>query len=75
MASNLFADNRFESTEIMETIGPCVVLRDDINRHMYLQPTAIMLPLSLYPDIEAVFGLPVYRGDRVALIYEPPKAY
>lgn len=61
--------------ELREALTPLLSLMFDIEKHTVIRPTAIMLPLSLVPDAEKVFGLPVIRGDRTALIYEPPRSY
>lgn len=57
--------------EWIEVSGAVLVLRGQIEAATRMRPTAVMLPLSLFPGVEEFYGLPVYRGDRVALIYEP----
>ena len=60
-----------DTQEVIETVGPLMALRHTVEAHTALRPTAIMLPLSLLRGVEEVYGLPVVRGDRTALIYEP----
>ena len=63
-------DEREEYRLLMEEIGPVIVLRSDIQGATMHVASAIMLPLSLFPDMEEIYGMPVVRGDRVALLYE-----
>jgi hypothetical protein len=61
--------------EIKEFVVPLLVLSQEIDKHCWLKPTAIMLPVSLAGNGSGMcMGLPVIAGDRAALIYEPPKA-
>ena len=64
----------WDMEELREVIVPLLVLRDTIRRDTNLQPTAMMLPLSLAPNIDTAWGIPVMRGDRAALIYEPVRS-
>lgn len=66
-------DDREEYRLLMEEVAPVLALEHSIRTHTALQPTALMLPLSLFPDVEMLANLPVVRGDRTALIYEPVK--
>lgn len=63
----------WDMEEVRDLVIPLVILRDAIHKAAYIQPTAVMLPLSLVPGMETVFGLPIVRGDRTALLYEPPR--
>lgn len=63
--------DRYASLEMLETLGPVRVLEYTIEKHAMLRPTAIMLPLSQFPELTQLWNLPVIRGDRVALLYEP----
>lgn len=58
--------------QIMEMVGPLLVLKQDIDRNTRRRPTAMMLPLSVLPGLETCYGIPVIRGDRTALLYEAP---
>lgn len=62
-----------EEAEVRDAVIPLMILRDDIDMRTAIRPTAVMLPLSLAPKATVVFGLPIIRGDRTALIYEPPQ--
>jgi hypothetical protein len=62
-----------EIAQITESIGPVLVMRHQIEMHTRYRPTALMLPLSLAPRLETAWGMPVIRGDRVALVYEAPR--
>lgn len=59
---------------IMELLAPLAALKQDIESSTALKPNAIMLPLSAFPGVEMILSLPVVRGDRTALLYEPRKA-
>lgn len=67
------SDDREEYRLIMELLAPLAVLKQDIETYTAIRPSAIMLPLSAFPGLEAYLGLPVIRGDRAALIYEPSR--
>lgn len=56
---------------LMEEVAPLLVLRSDIESATMLRPTAMMLPLSTFPELDSIHGLPVIRGDRRALVFEP----
>ena len=58
---------------IRDAVLPLVFLQHQVERDARLKPTAVMLPVSLAPEARTVWGLPVIRGDRTALIYEPPR--
>lgn len=60
----------WDMEELRDMVIPAKMMQRDIHKHTRLSPTAIMLPLSVLPNVDEVLGLPVYRGDRVALIYE-----
>lgn len=62
-----------DEMEIRETIVPLKILADDIKGGTMLEPTAMMLPLSMATAFDTAFGIPVIAGDRAALIYEAPK--
>lgn len=64
-------DHREEYQLVMELLAPLAGLKQNIEMHTALKPTAIMLPLSAFAGLEAVLGLPVIRADRAALVYEP----
>lgn len=72
---NRLRDLAWQQEELREAVVPLLVLGRDIEKHTMIRPTAVMLPLSLAPDATKVFGLPVIRGDRAALIYEPQRSY
>jgi hypothetical protein len=65
------SDQREEYRLIMELLAPLAALKQDIESATALRPTAMMLPLSAFPGLEAYLGLPVIRGDRAALLFEP----
>lgn len=56
---------------IMEEVAPLMVLEAIIRDHAAVKPSAIMLPMSTFPDLEEIYGYPVIRGDRRALLFEP----
>lgn len=58
--------------DVTEYVVPLLILRETIDKGCWLQPTAIMLPLSLLSGVEQIYGLTVVRGDRCALLYEAP---
>lgn len=62
--------NDHEQQEFLELVGPVIVIERAIRAATGLRASALMLPLSLGRGITACFGLPVVRGDRVALMYE-----
>ena len=64
-------DGREEYRLIMEHVAPLAALQHDIESATALKPTAMMLPLSVFPGVDEIRGLPVVRGDRTALLYEP----
>jgi hypothetical protein len=64
-------DRRWDAQEVFEALGPVLALEHSIRRATRMVPTAVMLPLSLLPGLDEVKGLPVVRGDRTALLYEP----
>lgn len=63
--------NRWHERELFEMLAPVKALEQDIQQATMLRPTALMLPLSVLPGADHVLGLAVFRGDRIALIYEP----
>jgi hypothetical protein len=62
-----------EMLDVRDAVLPLVYLQHQIERDTRIKPTAVMLPLSLAPEAHTVWGLPVIRGDRTALIYAPPR--
>lgn len=56
--------------EAWDALAPMLAVKHNIEVHTAYRATAIMLPLSLAPKATEVYGLPVVRGDRVALMYE-----
>lgn len=59
--------------EIFENVAPLMVLKEDIYKHTAIRPTALMFPLSFLPEAETFSGLPIIRGDRFAVVFEPKK--
>jgi len=67
------ADARWDEREFFEAIAPLAALEQSVASGTALRPTAVMVPLSFAPGAEAIHGWPVVRGDRFALLYEPPR--
>lgn len=64
-------DQREEYRLIMEHVAPLFAFLADIESATALKPTGIMLPLSVFPLLDEIRGIPIIRGDRSALVYEP----
>lgn len=65
-------DDKWRNEDAMDAIAPLVAIKHTIEMGTGLQPSAIMVPLS-YWGYESIFNIPVVRGDRFALLFEPPR--
>ena len=69
----LARDARWDEQEAVEVLAPLAALRQTVRAAAALQPSAVLLPPSILPGLDAWGGLPVLRGDRAALVFEPPR--
>jgi len=61
------------SEEAARVLRPLLVLEHVLWRETALRPTAVMLPGDVLAGATWALGLPVIRGDRAALLLEPPR--
>lgn len=59
--------------EIRKHLIPLLVLSNEIEKFSRLRPSAMMMPVDFHVEVESIYGMPVVRGDRFALMYEPDR--